>query len=53
MNSSVLSSFKHEVQLSVLDLIKPNFKFIKWPSKSSDVGQPILELILIFGAILA
>lgn len=51
MNSSVLSSFKHEVQLSVLDLIKPNFKFIKWPS--SDVGQPILELIFIFGAILA
>ena len=53
MSSSVLSSVKHEVQPSVLDLIKHELRIYWTASKYSDVNQLILVLIFKFGVILA
>ena len=53
MSSSVLSSLKHEVQPSVLDLIKHELRIYWTASKSSDIDQLILALIFRFGVILA
>ena len=44
MSSSVLSSFKHEVQPSVLDLIKHKLRIYWTASKSSDVDQVSLNI---------
>ena len=54
MSSSVLSSVNHEVQPSVLDLIKhePTANLLM-ASKPSDQDQLILALMFRFGVILA
>ena len=46
------ASLKHEVQLSVSDLIKHELQIYWMASKSSDVDQLILAFIFRFGVIL-